>query len=123
MVAITQEGETKNFWIFKNQETGERYDISKDQLALAFIHLKEWQTHGGNNFSCKLFDLMCKADAENFRKIFNGFPARTTAYILWYLAPDKEVLFNKYLVREPVPGCESDELAGGTTNGGNYGKY
>ena len=39
---------------------------------------------------------MAKADSENFRKIFNGFPARATAYSLWYYTTNKTQL-QKYI--------------------------
>jgi len=93
---VIQESETKNFWIFKDIFKGKTYDIAKGQLALAFRQLENWQARNGDDFSTKLFDLITKADSQNFRKIFNGFPARTTAYILWYFAADKEALYKKY---------------------------
>lgn len=94
VVKVTLENETKNFWTFK--EVGHNtkpYDVTKSQIANAFIHLEQWQKDPkASNFSTKLYNLMAKADFENFRKIFNGFPARATAYSLWYYTANKEEL-------------------------------
>lgn len=91
---IIQEGETKNFWIFKEAKEGAKpYDVSKGQLAKAFSNLEHWQGNpGGTDFSTKLYNLMAKADVENFRKLFNGFPVRVTAYVLWQWSKDKKEL-------------------------------
>ena len=87
--------ETKNFWVFEVK--GKKYDILKSQLAGAFQNLYFWLTESGsNNFSSKLYDLLAKADSENFEKLFNGFPVRTIAYMLWFYSADKTVLFEKY---------------------------
>ena len=98
MLMIIQEGETKNFWTFKEAKEGARpYDVAKGQLANAFKNLKHWQENpGGTDFSTKLYNLIAKADAENFRKLFNGFPVRVTAYILWQWSRDKNDL-QKYI--------------------------
>lgn len=88
--------ETQNYWTFREFGKKETFDIPKEQLKQAFIHLNQWQKEpGATNFSSKLYDLMSKADGENFRKLFNGFPARTVAYCLWYCSTDKAEL-NKY---------------------------
>lgn len=94
VIQITQENETRNFWTFKEiGENTESYDIPKEQLASAFLNLERWQKETiADNFSSKLFDLMAKADTENFKKLFNGFPARVTAYSLWYWSKDKSEL-------------------------------
>lgn len=96
-VRITLENETKDYWTFREEGIENSvYDISKSQLANAFKNLEYWQeTPGGTNFSTKLYNLIAKADAENFRKLFKGFPARVTAYILWYQSVNKEEL-NRY---------------------------
>jgi hypothetical protein len=55
--------------------------------------LEQWQEHPeGTDFSTKLYNLIAKADAINFRKLFNGFPVRVTAYILWQWSRDKKQL-------------------------------
>ena len=99
VVKIIQESETKNFWTFKElklENDAKPYDLPKEQLAKAFIKLKIWQEEPcASDFTSKLYSLMAKADAENFRKIFNGFPARATAYSLWFWSTDKNQL-NKY---------------------------
>ena len=94
VVKVTLENETKNFWTFK--EVGhdtKPYDVTKNQIANAFKHLEQWQKEpDASNFSTKLYNLMAKADFENFRKIFKGFPARATAYSLWYHTTNKAEL-------------------------------
>lgn len=94
VVKIIQENETKSFWTFKEVGHDTRpYDVLKSQMASAFRNLELWQNNpGASNFSAKLYNLMAKADPENFRKIFNGFPVRTTAYCLWYHTVNKEEL-------------------------------
>ena len=96
-VRITLENETKDYWTFREEGIENSvYDISKSQLANALIHLEYWQNeHQLSNFSSKLFELISKADKENLKKIFKGFPARVTAYILWYQSVNKEEL-NRY---------------------------
>lgn len=95
---ITQECETKNFYVFKREGCSQTYDVDKKALARALENLERWQSNpGGTNFSSILYGLMAKADNENFEKLFNGFPVRTTAYILWYWSIDKEELFNRYV--------------------------
>ena len=71
-ILITQEGETKNFWIFKEVGEGAKpYDVLKNQLANAFKGLECWQKNSnGTDFSTKLYNLIAKADIENFRKLF-----------------------------------------------------
>ena len=84
--------------IFKKEGSTQTYDIEKNALARALENLERWQSNpGGTNFSSILYGLMAKADNENFEKLFNGFPVRTTAYILWYWSIDKEELFNRYV--------------------------
>lgn len=96
VIKIVNEGETKNFWIFKELGEERTFDISKEQLAIAFQLLEIWQEHNTDSFSSKLYDLMAKADCSNFRSISKGFPVRTTAYCLWYYTQNKEEL-QKYL--------------------------
>ena len=98
IVRVVLESETKNFWTFKEIGLNTKpYDVPKTQIADAFQHLQRWQEEPkASNFSTKLYELMAKADSENFRKIFNGFPARATAYSLWYYTTNKTQL-QKYI--------------------------
>jgi len=96
-IKIKLEGETKNFFIFKKEGAAQTYDIEKNALARALRELKHWHNNpNGTNFTSKLYGLMVKADKDNSEKLFNGFPVRTTAYLLWFYAPDEQELFNKY---------------------------
>ncbi len=92
VIKIINEGETKNFWIFKELGEKRTFDIPKEQLAEAFEMLESWQENKSDCFTVKLFELMAKADPLNFRNIFNGFRVRATAYCLWYHTQNKEEL-------------------------------
>lgn len=97
-IKITKEGETKNFHIFKKEGISHTYDVDKMALARALIELETWQNNpGATNFTSILYNLMAKADKENQEKLFNGFPVRTTAYILWFNSTDKKELYDTYV--------------------------
>ena len=95
---ITQECETKNFYVFKREGCSQTYDVDKRALYRALCELDYWQNGPrGTDFTAKLYELIAKADENNFEKFFKGFPVRTTAYILWYNSAHKEELFKKYM--------------------------
>ena len=63
---------------------GKKYCVMKNRLKSALVECKIWQFTGGTNFTCKLFDLIAKADDYNKLKILLGFPAEMCAYLMWF---------------------------------------
>jgi hypothetical protein len=54
------------------------------ELNNAVRELYYWQyDYDPSRFSCKLFDLIAKADPMNRERIRRGFPAHVLAYDLW----------------------------------------
>ena len=79
---IEEMTDTKNMVDFIVND--KKYCVMKGRLKWALYELKRWQYCGGSNFTCKLFDLIAKADDSNKQKILMGFPAEMCAYLMWY---------------------------------------
>lgn len=47
-------------------------------------------------FSSKLFNLFCKADRNNFRKLSSAFPEYAVAYCLWYFSKNQSEFFKRH---------------------------
>jgi len=56
--------------------------------AKAVFELYEWQYDNGNNFKCLLFDLIAKADRDNYLRIALGFPIECMLFRAWGQAGD-----------------------------------
>lgn len=54
-----------------------------------------WQ-QGGTSFSCKIFELLGKADAENRAKLSCSWPELCSAYDHWHAAPSSDAFFAQY---------------------------
>lgn len=108
---LRQIQETKSFLVFEEMTTGARFDVQKVQLEKAVRELKNWQDNlFSSNFSAMLYNLICKADIDNKKKLLKGFPARMCAYILWYTSKDKEEFYEKYLNLTPEPDTQEGEF-------------
>lgn len=95
---IQKETESKSFLVFSEMTTNSRIDVEKEAFGRAVAELKNWDyNRGASNFSAKLFELMSKADMSNKQKLLKGFPCRTSAYLLWMQAPDKEAFYREHL--------------------------
>lgn len=95
---ILKESESKSFLVFKEITTNSRIDVEKFAFNRAIAELKNWDyNREASNFSAKLFELISKADMCNKQKLLKGFPCRTSAYLLWMQAPDKESFYKEYL--------------------------
>jgi len=95
---IVKESETKSFICFREITTDTKLDVEKSRLEKAVEELKVWQANPhATFFTAQLYNLVCKADCENQKKLLQGFPARMAAYLLWYNSTDKEAFYNEYL--------------------------
>ncbi len=95
---IVKESETKSFICFRETTTDTKLDVEKSRLEKAVWELRTWEMNPqASNFTAQLYNLVCKADCENQKKLLQGFPARMAAYLLWYNSPDKEAFYNEYL--------------------------
>lgn len=72
-------------------------DVSKSREVLnkAAFDLKCWQ-QGQDFFTCKLFDLIAKADSNNRNKIRIAFPAEVSIFEEWQRSRDKNSFFKKW---------------------------
>lgn len=70
--------------------------VEIEQLKEAALKIYFWQHSYMNNFHDKLFDLMQKADQENFLRLSQGFPFEAVAYLQWYGSPSSKDFFIKY---------------------------
>ena len=97
MLGIVSTGETKNMLNFFEVSTGKNVCIMKSDFIDAVHRLRLWREHQyADNFSNQLFCLFCKADMNNKRKFFEGFPAEMTVYLLWYHSHSEEEFFNQW---------------------------
>ncbi|MEO5348842.1 MAG: hypothetical protein H7836_04275 [Magnetococcus sp. YQC-3] len=62
----------------------------------AVEHLYYWQ-HGGDSFACMLFTLMQKADEDNQRRLYQGFPVHFTTWQLWNNYETQDDFFEDHL--------------------------
>ena len=67
----------------------------------AAIHLWYWQ-HGGDSFHSHLFTMIHKADPDNLRKIYLGFPIHVTAWQLWGVMDSPEEFYDSQLPKEEL---------------------
>lgn len=51
---------------------------------------------GNSFFTCYLFDLLAKADNQNFHKISNVYPDECEIFMEWKNSNNEEEFFNKY---------------------------
>lgn len=71
-------------------------------LEEAVIELYYWQyATNPTNFTSKLFELMQKADGENFKRLCAAFPEESNALILWMEAPDQNEFFKEWGLNMP----------------------
>jgi len=70
-------------------------DSSKRKLADAVFELKVWR-NGGDSFTSKLFDLICKADLGNRNKLRQAFPSEVAILEEWQRSRDEESFFKKW---------------------------
>ena len=59
----------------------------------AITSLYDWQIQGGDSFTCKLFELMMKADINNKIKLAGAFPAEAKVLNDWYSSPNPDEYF------------------------------
>ena len=106
MFYIEQIGETKNMLDFIEILTGEKICLMKSDFRKAVEKLKEWQENPtADNFTCRLFCLICKADFNNKKKFLKGFPDIMIVYLLWYYSKSQESFFAKWgniQIQEPA---------------------
>lgn len=55
----------------------------KARVRWALGEVRRWQ-EGATNFTCKLMELIAKADCNNKMKIAKAFPEEVLAYLMWY---------------------------------------
>lgn len=95
---LEKEQETKSFLVYREKTTDTRIDVDKARLEKAVRELYHWQQNPqATFFTAQLYNLACKADAENAKKLLLGFPARMIAYLLWYTAHDQDEFFHTYM--------------------------
>lgn len=70
------------------------YLMNKGYLRWALGEVRRWQG-GATNFTCKLMELIAKADCENKKKIAKAFPEEVFAYLMWYHNESDEKYENK----------------------------
>lgn len=95
------------------EDTGSVLVIKKKSLESAVRELKHWQDNpSASNFTSQLYNIMCKADSDNKKKILKGFPARMVAYLLWLDAPDKDEFYKKYsnLTELDIPELDFENI-------------
>jgi hypothetical protein len=68
--------------------------------------LVHWRS-GHDFFTCKLYDLMTKADPRNFAKLSEAFPTEALAFSNWLKCSDEEKFFSKIL--ESKNGPKNDQ--------------
>lgn len=81
--------------------------IDKERFDKAARELFFWQQDSeATNFHAKLFDLIAKADAENYGKLLIGFPEECVAWAEWQGSGDYgNNFFRKYrIMKERVSG-------------------
>lgn len=85
--------------------------VTQDGVENAVYELYRWQRCGGDNFTCQLYALMCKADAERFERLAQAFPNEGVAFMLWMSSPDQDTYFESWgvsiLKESPTPPDES----------------
>lgn len=82
--------------VSKECSTVRKTDL-KDDVLSAIGALYNWQVRGGTNFTCRLYQLMHKADRQNLSKLAEAFPAEYLAYHSWLRAGNKGFdLFREY---------------------------
>lgn len=64
-------------------------------IQQAVEKLYYWQT-GGTSFTCKLFELMCKADSTNLAKLTAAYPNEAYALGQWRQSPDPRSFFRRH---------------------------
>lgn len=63
-------------------------DISK-RLRAARREFFYWKTNpGANNFSALLYDLICKADRENLRRLGSAYPEFVEVWVAYQQSQD-----------------------------------
>lgn len=78
-----------------------------ERLRQAAQHLYNWQTFGGTNFHAMLYELMAKADVENFARLIQGFPDECAVFLQWRHAAWPELVFMYYRVTGKGEGAET----------------
>lgn len=108
---IIEKGETKNMISFQECYSGLNVCLMKSEFILAFERFQIWRKNNfADNFASHVFRLLCKADDNNKLKIFVGFPAETSIYLLWYLSDSEEKFFEKWSkveIKEPEVELEN----------------
>ena len=63
----------------------------------AVLKLWEWQFHEATHFSAKLFELLAKADMDNFAKLACVFPEHAAAWEGWSSDRTPGTFWRQYL--------------------------
>ena len=74
--------------------------------AQAYQRILTWRNGRGSSFSCKLFELLQKADPENSERLIGAFPIQSAVFYEWYYSKDEEFFLERArrLLREGE-GC------------------
>ena len=54
----------------------------EEKLKQCLRDIIHWD-RGDTYYTCKLFDLMCKADANNFDRLIIAYPVEANAWTIW----------------------------------------
>lgn len=60
------------------------------------ILIYDWQYRNGDSFTCKLFELIIKADYENKLILEKAYPIEYEVFYEWYHNQDQINFFSKY---------------------------
>lgn len=71
-------------------------DAELEQMALQAVQRLYYWQQGGTNYTSLLYDLMVKADSDNFKKLATVYPMEANALIAWRTSPSQDTFFQTY---------------------------